>query len=91
MDDDDMQMLGATSGPEFEVRFMSMMSVHHTQAVERARAVRRSRLHGKTRADRRVGNLFALGAGCCYTTPLKTPAAPPPAYGSAGRPKDERL
>ena len=49
MDDDDMEMLGATSGPEFEVRFMSMMSVHHTQAVERARAVRRSRLHGKTR------------------------------------------
>ena len=47
--DHEMQMLEDASGPEFEVRFIAMMSVHHTQAVERARAVRRSRLHGKTR------------------------------------------
>jgi uncharacterized protein (DUF305 family) len=47
--DHEMQMLEDASGAEFEVRFIAMMSVHHTQAVERARAVRRSRLHGKTR------------------------------------------
>jgi uncharacterized protein (DUF305 family) len=46
---EDMQMLEDASGPEFEVRFMAMMSVHHTQAIERARAVRRYRLHGKVR------------------------------------------
>ena len=50
MDHDDMRMLEEASGPEFEVRFMAMMSVHHTQAVERATAVRRSRLHGQVRA-----------------------------------------
>ncbi|HEX6657243.1 MAG TPA: DUF305 domain-containing protein [Ilumatobacter sp.] len=44
-----MQMLEDATGPEFEVRFMAMMSVHHTQAIERARAVRRHRLHGKVR------------------------------------------
>ena len=47
--DEDMQMLEEATGPEFDVRFMAMMSVHHTQAVERATAVRRSRLHGKVR------------------------------------------
>ena len=47
--DEDMQMLEEASGPEFEVRFLSMMSVHHTQAIERARAVRRYPLHGKVR------------------------------------------
>lgn len=47
--DEDMQMLEEASGAEFEVLFISMMSVHHTQAIERARAVRRSRLHGKVR------------------------------------------
>ena len=47
--DEDMQMLDEASGPEFEVLFMAMMSVHHTQAIERAKAVRRYRLHGKVR------------------------------------------
>ena len=47
--DEDMQMLEEASGPEFEVLFLSMMSVHHTQAIERARAVRRYPLHGKVR------------------------------------------
>ena len=46
---EDMQMLEEASGPEFEVRFMAMMSVHHTQAIERAGAVRRYPLHGKVR------------------------------------------
>ena len=46
---EDMQMLEDASGPEFEVRFMAMMSVHHTQAIERARAVRKYRLHAKDR------------------------------------------
>lgn len=46
---DDMEMLEDASGPEFEVRFMAMMSVHHAQAIERAKTVRRSRLHGKVR------------------------------------------
>ena len=46
---EDMQMLEDATGPEFEVRFMAMMSVHHAQAIERARAVRRYRLHGKVR------------------------------------------
>jgi uncharacterized protein (DUF305 family) len=50
MDHEDMAMLEEASGAEFEVRFMSMMIEHHTQAVERARAVRRSRLHGQVRA-----------------------------------------
>jgi uncharacterized protein (DUF305 family) len=47
--DEDMQMLEQATGAEFEVLFMSMMMVHHTQAVERARAVRRYPLHGKVR------------------------------------------
>jgi uncharacterized protein (DUF305 family) len=47
--DDEMEMLEEATGAEFEVRFMSMMMVHHTQAVERARAVRRYPLHGKVR------------------------------------------
>jgi uncharacterized protein (DUF305 family) len=47
--DEDMDMLEAATGAEFEVRFMAMMSVHHTQAIERARAVRSSRLHDKVR------------------------------------------
>lgn len=48
-EDEDMKMLGEATGAEFEVRFIAMMSVHHTQAIERARAVRRNRIHGKTR------------------------------------------
>jgi uncharacterized protein (DUF305 family) len=47
--DDEMQMLEQATGPEFEVRFMAMMSVHHAQAVERARAVRNYRIHRKVR------------------------------------------
>lgn len=46
---EDMQMLDEATGPEFEVRFMAMMSVHHAQAIEGARAVRHYRLHGKVR------------------------------------------
>jgi uncharacterized protein (DUF305 family) len=47
--DEDMQMLEEATGAEFEVRFLAMMSVHHTQAIERSRAVRHYRLHGKVR------------------------------------------
>ena len=46
---EDMDMLGKATGPEFDVRFLAMMSVHHTQAVERATAVRRSPLHPQVR------------------------------------------
>ena len=45
----DMQMLEDATGPEFEVRFIAMMSVHHTQAIERACAVRRYSLHRRVR------------------------------------------
>jgi len=47
--DEDMEMLEQASGPEFEIRFMAMMSVHHMQAIERSWAVRRYALHGKVR------------------------------------------
>lgn len=46
---DDMRMLEEASGPALEVRFMTMMGVHHTQAIERAGAVRRSPLHRQVR------------------------------------------
>jgi uncharacterized protein (DUF305 family) len=50
MDHEDMRMLEqAPAGPQFEVLFMAMMSVHHAQAIERARAVRRFALHPQTR------------------------------------------
>jgi uncharacterized protein (DUF305 family) len=43
--------LEASSTPaEFEIRFMALMTMHHTQAIERARAVRQYPLHRKTRA-----------------------------------------
>jgi uncharacterized protein (DUF305 family) len=48
-EDEDMKTLEEATGAEFEVRFIAMMTVHHTQAIERARAVRRSRIHPKTR------------------------------------------
>ena len=51
--DEDMEMLEQATGAEFEVRFMSMMSVHHTQAIERSRAVRRYPLHGRVRQQTR--------------------------------------
>jgi uncharacterized protein (DUF305 family) len=44
-----MAMLEKATGPEFEVRFLAMMSVHHTQALERARVVRSARIHAATR------------------------------------------
>ena len=50
MDHEMMQMLEqAPAGPQFEVRFMAMMSVHHAQAIEMARMVRSSRLHRQVR------------------------------------------
>jgi uncharacterized protein (DUF305 family) len=39
----------AASPAEFEIRFMALMTMHHTQALERARAIRERRVHGKTR------------------------------------------
>ena len=47
--DEDMQMLEQASGPTFEVLFMSMMSVHHSQAIERARFVLLRPVHRKVR------------------------------------------
>jgi uncharacterized protein (DUF305 family) len=39
-----MEELEAATGSAFEIRFLALMSVHHTQAVERAQvAVRRAR------------------------------------------------
>ena len=48
-DMEQMAMLEKASGPECEVRFLAMMSVHHTQAIERAHAVRDARIHSHTR------------------------------------------
>jgi len=48
-DEQQMHMLENASGAEFEVRFLVMMSVHHAQAIERARAVRSARIHPATR------------------------------------------
>lgn len=43
-DMEDMEELEGASGAEFELRFMSLMTVHHTIAIERARiAARRAR------------------------------------------------
>jgi uncharacterized protein (DUF305 family) len=39
----------AASPAEFEIRFMALMTMHHAQAIERARAIRERRIHGKTR------------------------------------------
>jgi uncharacterized protein (DUF305 family) len=47
---EDMRTLDDASGPVFEVSFMAMMGVHHAQAIERARAVRRRPIHGQVRA-----------------------------------------
>ena len=47
--DEDMQTLEDASGAAFEVHVLAIMSVHHTQAIERARAVRRYPLHGNVR------------------------------------------
>jgi uncharacterized protein (DUF305 family) len=48
-DMEQMAMLEQATGAEFEVRFLAMMSVHHTQALERARVVRSARIHPATR------------------------------------------
>ncbi len=39
----------AATPAEFEVRFMALMTMHHTQAVERARAIRSGPIHSQTR------------------------------------------
>lgn len=39
----------AASPAEFEIRFMALMTMHHAQAIERAKAVRQRRIHAKTR------------------------------------------
>jgi uncharacterized protein (DUF305 family) len=39
----------SATAAEFEVRFMAMMTMHHTQAIERATQVRNRRIHAKTR------------------------------------------
>src|SRR5262245_33248452 len=44
-----MATLEKATGSEFEVRFLAMMSVHHTQALERSEAVRSARIHSATR------------------------------------------
>ena len=48
-DHEQMAMLDQASGPEFEVRFLAMMSVHHTHALERSREIRSARIHSATR------------------------------------------
>jgi uncharacterized protein (DUF305 family) len=44
------ELARSTTPAEFEVRFMALMTMHHTQALERARAVRDRPIHAKTRA-----------------------------------------
>ena len=44
-----MEELERTQGAEFEIRFMALMSVHHTQAVERATVARRQGRHPAVR------------------------------------------
>jgi uncharacterized protein (DUF305 family) len=43
------ELQGSASAAEFEVRFMALMTMHHTQAMERAMAVQERPIHGKTR------------------------------------------
>ena len=43
------ELENSASPAEFEVRFMALMTMHHTQAIERAKAVRQRRIHAKTR------------------------------------------
>jgi uncharacterized protein (DUF305 family) len=45
----DMQELERASGAEFELRFMSLMTVHHTLAIERAGIARRRARHAELR------------------------------------------
>lgn len=48
-DMEDMAELEAASGAEFELRFMSLMTVHHTLAIERARIAARRAGHRPVR------------------------------------------
>ena len=48
-DERDMAELEAASGAEFELRFMSLMTVHHTLAIERAGIARKRAGHEKVR------------------------------------------
>jgi uncharacterized protein (DUF305 family) len=43
----DMRELERAGGAEFELRFMSLMTVHHTVAVERARIAERRGRHAQ--------------------------------------------
>lgn len=43
------ELRNSASPAEFEVRFMALMTMHHTLAIERAKAVRQRRIHAKTR------------------------------------------
>ena len=43
------ELQNSASPAEFEVRFMALMTMHHTQAIVRAKAVRQRRIHAKTR------------------------------------------
>lgn len=53
MDHEDMQQMDelerSASAAELEIRFMALMTMHHSQAIERARAVRKRPIHAKTR------------------------------------------
>lgn len=48
-DMEDMAELDRASGAEFELRFMSLMTVHHTLAIERAGIARRRAAHRQVR------------------------------------------
>jgi uncharacterized protein (DUF305 family) len=39
----------SATAAEFEVRFLALMTMHHTQAIERAREVKKARIHSVTR------------------------------------------
>lgn len=45
----DMEELEGASGAEFELRFMMLMTVHHTIAIERAKIARRRAGHRPVR------------------------------------------
>ena len=47
---EDMEELDGADGAEFEVRFMAIMSVHHAQAIERAKVARRRARHREVRS-----------------------------------------
>lgn len=44
-----MEELEEATGPEFEIRFLALMSVHHGQAIERARVALRRARHPRVR------------------------------------------